>query len=750
MRKRPLATACLFIIGFLFLSTRLVPISPPAFMDWEGKEVTVIGDVYAKETYFKADKKVSVVYLKMDAVLYDGSRADIQAGDYRVICYLKENQTMPHMGSIVTVTGRMQGFDKATNPGQFDAKSYYQILKISFQLNQTEIQQQSHNYHKIKERLYTIRRRCGEILDRMLAPKDASVMKTMLLGEKKAVDAGRKELYQKSGIAHILAISGLHISLIGMTLFRLLRRLGFSSYVSCGISVVFLLLYGFMIGFSVSVIRAIGMFLIHMLGRMCRRTYDMITAVAVMAVLVLAEQPLHLYNSSFWLSFGCVLAIALLIPALTGNQLKEEMLPVPWIDKLAGGAAVTIAMLPMQLCFFYQIPVYSTLLNLLVIPMMSLLLPVGMLLLILGSSWSDVICPVVEVLIKVMKYLITGILIVYDLACNLFSKLPLSILGVGRPDLWRVVCYFAILIVVVLRKKLSLKKKWLLVCSGVLLLLWPVHRPCSITFLDVGQGDGIHIQSKTGNHYLIDGGSSSESGIGEYRILPYLKYQGITEIETVFVTHADEDHCNGILELFLLAQEEGIHIKSLCLPDISREARTKAYQKLVEAAMQADISVIYISAGMSLQDGDLRLQCLHPYQDYRTDNENAYSLVLLMQYEDFEVLFTGDVEGEGEEDLVRVLQELICKETYSKEPQFSVEVLKVAHHGSRYSTTEAFLELIHPQIAVISCGENNFYGHPHKETLARLEAAGCAVLTTPQYGAITVEFEKKMKIYGYR
>jgi len=202
--------------------------------------------------------------------------------------------------------------------------------------------------------------------------------------------------------------------------------------------------------------------------------------------------------------------------------------------------------------------------------------------------------------------------------------------------------------------------------------------------------------------------------------------------------------------LFLMAQEEGIHIKSLCLPDINRKVRTEAYQKLEEAAMQADVPVIYISAGMSLLDGGLRLQCLHPYQDYRTDSENAYSLVLLMQYEDFEVLFTGDVEGKGEEELVQVLQELIRREAYSKESQISVEVLKVAHHGSRYSTSEEFVKLIHPEIAVISCGENNSYGHPHKEILERLSAIDCTVLTTPQYGAITVEFEKKMKIYGYR
>ncbi len=731
MRKRPLAMVCLVIIVLLFLSTKLVKESPPAFMAWEGMEVTVIGEVYEKETYFKAEKEVSVVCLKLSAVLCDGSWAKIQTGDYRAICYLSSNQNLPEMGSIIRATGRMQSFDKATNPGQFDAESYYQILKISFRLNQTKIQQQSHTYHTIKEILYRIRCRCSEIFDKTLAPKDASVMKTMLLGENKAVDEERKALYQKSGIAHILAISGLHISLIGMTLFKILRRLGISTAICTVVPTVLILLYGCMTGFPVSVIRAVGMFGIHMLGRTCRRTYDMVTAVAVMAVLILTEQPLYVYSSSFLLSFGCVLGIALLMPALTKKRLKKEKELAPWMVRIAGGVTVTIAMLPLQMWFFYQIPLYAVLLNLLVIPLMSLLLPSGIMLLIFGGATSNVRYPITATLVKGAGDLIAGILSVYDNACSIAAELPGALLVTGRPALWRVICYFGILLLTVIRqKKLSLKKKWLLVAGAVVLLMWPAPKQGSITFLDVGQGDSIHIQSESGNHYLIDGGSSTVSDVGEYRILPYLKYRGVRELEAVFITHPDEDHCNGILELLLLAPGEGISIRKLCLPDIDRAARTEAYEKLVAAAEQAKVPVVYFSEGMTLQDGKLSLQCLHPYQGYVSNNENAYSLVLLMRYGEFEALFTGDVEKEGEEELIQVLREEI---------QTSVEVLKVAHHGSRYSTSETFLSLIQPKVAVISCGKNNSYGHPHEETMERLSAVGSRVLVTSDSGAITLK-----------
>lgn len=725
---------CLLLIGALFLATKLVKLSPPVFMTWEGKNVTVIGEVYKKENYCKADKEVSVVYLKLFSVLYNNSQAEVQAKNYRVICYLKTNQIMPKMGSIVRVTGVMQGFDKATNPGQFDAESYYQILKISFRLNQTEIQQQSHTYHRGKEMLYQLRCRCSDIFDKVLPQKDASIMKTMLLGERRAVDEERKDLYQKSGIAHILAISGLHISLIGMSLFSLLRKMGFPIGIYCGLPMVLILLYGCMTGFSVSVIRAVGMFIIHMIGNLCRRTYDMVTAAAVMALLILAEEPLNCYSSSFLLSFGCVFAIALFIPALTRKRLKGERQPKPWVIKIAGGAAISIAMLPLQMRFFYCVPMYSVLLNLLVIPLMSFLLPLGLLLLILGGHESF--------LTEKVGNLITGILAIYDGACGISEKLPCAFFNTGSPAFIKVAFFFGVMItLMLLQRKLSLKKKWMIVASAVVLLIWPTSQSDSITFLDVGQGDCIHIQSKSGNHYLIDGGSSTVSGVGEYRILPYLKYRGVQEIEAIFITHPDEDHCNGIMELLLLAQKEGIMIRRLCLPDIDKSARTEAYKKVERTALQAAVPVTYFSKGMLLQEGSLSLQCLHPYQGYRTENENAYSLVLLMQCDDFEALFTGDVEEEGEEELIRELL---------KNKSISVEVLKVAHHGSKYSTSEGFLKTIHPKLAIISCGEDNTYKHPHKETLDRLQREGAAVMTTPQYGAITVEIGEVIEVYGYK
>ncbi len=752
--RRPLSIVCLVAVVFLFFGTKIIHDSPPGYIAWEGQEVTVTGKVYKKETTTGEDKNRQIVYLKLIAI--ENKQSEISViGDERVICYLNVSQEMPEMGSVIQASGKMKCFESATNPGQFDAKSYYHILHISFQLNQTEIHKKTISYNQFAEALYKFREKCADILDKTLPDKDASVIKTMLLGDKKATDEERKKLYQRNGIAHIQAISGLHISVIGMTLYSLLKKSGIPIVVRAAIPVAVMIGYGCMTGFTVSVIRAVGMFVLHMIAVMCRRTYDMLTAIAVLALCILVEQPLYLYNSSFLLSFGCVLGIGLLLPALTKKRLKKEKEPAGFTLKVMSGATVSIAIFPLQLLFFYQVPIYSVFLNLLVIPLMSIILSAGIILLFVGALSSflglsgAVLCKPIAIVIEIT-------LNTYDFACHVCEWLPAGLFTAGCPATWRIVVYVGILILIVLfQRKISLKRKWLMAAGAVAFLLWPMPARDAVTFLDVGQGDCIHIESKAGNHYLVDGGSSSVSNVGEYRILPYLKYHGIREVEAVFVTHPDEDHCNGIGELFGMAKEEGITVRRLYLPDIGVSAKTEKYYELVQVAEKNGISVEYLSKDMCLQDGALSLYCLHPGSGYETEDENEYSLVLLMQYRGvrrntglsegenatLDVLLTGDVEEDGELELLQTLQELDIKD---------VEVLKVAHHGSRNSSSEEFLKQIGPSLAVISCGENNNYGHPHEETLSRLEEHGALILNTPDYGAVTVEFQEQMKVRSWK
>ncbi len=733
IRKRPLCSACLAVIFLLYLSVRLRPVPEQDYGAFQGKSVTFTGKVYARETSLREQEEIQVLYLKQEKENADHSTAP--PGE-RVICYLKAGEEEPELGSVVKVKGKLSAFEKASNPGQFDACSYYQILKISYRINHAEISAKTTSDRILSQKLYQLKKFFSGKLSEALPAKEASVMRTMLLGEKSGMDQELKALYQRNGIAHILAISGLHISMLGMGLYRLLRKCAVPMKTAAALAMGFMLLYGVMTGFSVSSIRAVVMFSLRMLSVLAERTYDMLTAAALAAAGILIEQPLYFYHSGFCFSFGCVLGIGLLLPALTEEKPgenefvrkgkihtrpsgREKLLPLA--KGLLGSAGMAVVTFPVYLWFYFQFPLYCVFLNLLVIPLMSFLVGAGLLLLAV-----QLLCPFLG---EPFVLLIEGVLFLYEQACRFCDGLPGNILTFGQPSKWQMAVYLLLLLLIFLfRKKLGLALRWGLALLAVLFLIYRPADGLKITFLDVGQGDCIYIENDNGDCYLVDGGSSSVSRVGNYRILPFLKSRGASSLEAVFVTHPDEDHCSGIRELLETGKEQGIRVKNLVLPDVAKKARSEGYLTLAESARKAGIPVTYLSKGQVLKNNRLTLTCLHPEKKEGALEPNEYSVVLEVSYGNFSALLTGDVEGEGERQL---LEEL------GKRPvRGRVTVLKVAHHGSKNSTPVSFLERERPLYAVISCGERNSYGHPHEELLKRLENCGAEILITWESGAV--------------
>ena len=865
MRKRPLSMGCLVVVILICIVTSLSRKEPWSCPELEGQTVIVQGRVYQKEVKTQGGQDKTVVYLKQVSFTGDNpvegqsvvqeeategqllvqkeaaekqllvqeeaaekqllvqgkcaeKPADTKATE-NILCYLREGVPEPEIGSLVILKGTLKNFQQPTNPGQFNAPFYYQILRISFRLNQAEIQVKSDRFYKIAEGLYQLRRKAGSKVDALLPEQEASVMKTMLLGEKGILDEEIKGLYQRNGIAHILAISGLHISMIGMGLYQLLRRAGLKIKLSAILASMIIVLYGMMTGFAVSAIRAIAMFLLQMLAQILGRTYDRITALAVAAVLVLVEQPLYLFHSGFQFSFLCVLGISLILPVL-GNVRKGK--------KLFEGVALMAVTLPVYLGVFYQIPVYSMFLNFIVLPMMSILMGAGIVMILAAFLCTPLAIPA--------AWLITGILMVYERIGLFTEKLPHHYWTPGCPAKWQLAVYVAVLIIIAAlgrtKRKAVLYQKdcihrrggcakeilqeqnkrirriachggkwistygipvgicWGFLLLGVVILTWRFRPELQVTFLDVGQGDCIFLQTEDGASYLTDGGSSSVSKVGKYRMIPFLKYQGASQIKAVFVSHADSDHCNGIAELLEQAELEGIRVENLVLTDIADECRSEGYEELVELAGQNGITVQLLHEGQQLQDGELLFQCLHPSKGYRAEDLNETSMVLLVTYREFSMLLTGDVQGAGEEHLTQELQdwkepgvaqmqdvirisgeeesmeeesieeqsiedERIEEQIEEKRPQnkmganhteTELTILKVAHHGSKNSTSEEFLKAANPKIAIISCGKGNRYGHPHEETLERLEKADVPWFCTKDYGAITVTVDDKSRV----
>ena len=759
--KRPLCLICLLFSAIFVLRMKLMPEPVPDYGNLDGRQLLLEGQVYRKEYKEQASSgRTLVIYLKSVHIL-SGSEEGLGDSQYSVrnpseqnpideieniICYLDgEKPSEPKLGTFLRLEGKVRLFAEAGNPGEFDMGKYYRMMKLSFRLDNARIIASGTKAWLFREGLFVLKEHWAKVLEDIFPPKEASIMKAMLLGEKNGLDEDTKRLYQQSSIIHILSISGLHISMIGMGIYHLLRRIGMGIKPAGLVSATIIYCYGLMTGMSMSAGRAILMFTLHLLGDMTGRTYDMITALSLAAALLLAGQPEYAEQSGFLFSFGAVASIGVLLPALQGEKKMAG-------QALAAGMAVTLGTLPVHLMTYYQFPLYSILLNLAVIPLMTAVMGAGLCCMLTGDALPGIA--------RIIGGIDRGILWFYEQCCLLGGKIPGGVLVSGRPENWQIVFYLLLLAMLVayeyrFDKRLSAfwKGQWILAALCILFLR--ADNGFQVTMLDVGQGDCIHIRSGEGKNYLIDGGSSTKKDVMEYQILPYLKYKGVDCLEGVFVTHSDGDHCSGILDLLEEYPDMGLKVKNIILPDIGRGSVDGKYKEIEELAAKKGIRVLYMSRGQRIEDGEMEFLCLHPIGGYETDEANEYSLVLLLAYQGFTGLFTGDVEGAGEAMMWEYVQEYVGEynaeecgvQKYGMQGQTGqnsmgtgrLTLLKVAHHGSQYSTGEEMLNKLLPRIALISCGKNNRYGHPHKELLERLERAGSRIYHTPEYGAVTVE-----------
>ncbi len=727
--KRPLLFGCICLVLFITVWTSVFD-SPPFYSDIpvkEGESVIIKGQLYQKEDRSYYGTEQTNLYLKSIEIIFSdtGQVSDIHP-KCKIICETEKLENIPELGSFLQISGIWKPYEHAGNPGQFDSADYYGSQNIAASVKDAELQAKSQGFWLLRERLWQVRTSLQKRLYQALPEKEASILCKMLLGVNIGMDKEIKELYRRNGIVHILSISGLHITIIGMSVYRVLRKCTCPVFPAAVIGAVFLLLYGCMTGFGISACRAIGMYLIHMMGEIVGRSYDLLTAMGVLMAVMLTDNPRLIRHCGFLLSFFSVTAVGLLGPIFSFQDVNRRRGPVPqpflirFLLKRFGGAlqglwtstAISMFTMPIMLYFFYEIPVYAPFVNLLVLPLMGAVMGAGILLMIF---------PQITFLADFEHIILNG----YEKICLLFEKLPYHTWVIGRPGLWQIIVYYAgALLIVWLCNR---KSKWWIIGMGALILFLSTDfaRENQITFLDVGQGDCIAVMTE-GKTYLFDGGSSTEKSVGEDIIVPFLKYYGIDTIDGVFISHPDSDHINGILEIL---EQELTEIKAVYLPDVAKE-RKEDFQEIIALCQRQRVT--YYSAGDAVQIGELAITCLHPKKHF-TGDTNTYSGCFLLENKGMNILLTGDVEGTGEELLTARLRELDVGQ---------IHVLKAAHHGSKYSTEQEFIKQADPLLAVISCGENNRYGHPHEEVLRRLLENETQVYMTKDVGAVSIFMDR--------
>lgn len=735
MGRRPVCILCLLLMVLLciadWLGIPLIRGNPlPAdlkYMIEEASEVSAVGEVERC-----ADTEISQsVYLKNVSVIYKSEKVSI--GKLKV--FLKRKEELP-AGSLVLVRGILEEVEGPRNPGEFNSRQYYACRHTYYFMKKAVIEKKSKDFSGYGQFLLDVRQKLGEIFDRA-AEKYAPVFRAIVLGDKTELESETKMRYQMSGIVHILAISGLHISVLVVGLYELLKRFGFGIWPSGMISLVLMLNYGMMTGGSVSTMRAVIMFLISVGAKILGRIYDMPTALSLAAILVLMDSPAYLLDGGFWLSFGAVVGVGAVEPAF-----RE----IFGIKGKVGKAfetsfAVQVTTLPVMLWFYGEVSVAGIFLNLLVLPTVGIVLVSGVATALIGLGWrmGAVVCALPG----------QGLLWMYEELCKLAGMAPFCTWVGGQPQIWQIVVYYVILAVILfLGKHKGIREKHRdlprrkarslfpggitagLLILAVCILGWRPARGLRITCLDIGQGDAIMVETPEGQNFLIDGGSSNKKGICQYQILPFLKNRGISFVDAVFISHTDGDHISGIEE-FLEYQILGVtsvKIGKLILPEWSEPPGE--WEELKNLAEKAGVPVHTAKAGDIFRGKNVRFRVLSPWEGASGENVNEEAMVMELSCERFKGLFTGDIGMETEE---RLLEEGVLED---------VDYLKVGHHGSKHSSGEEFLRKISPELAVISVSESNTYSHPAPETIERLENAGAKVWCTKDCGAVSVEVEK--------
>ena len=676
----------------------------------EQEYIQVQGKVYWKEE--KTEQQQFIYYLK-DAWIFNGRKWD-SCGRIQVYSSTDSYE----IGNCIQAEGQYEAFQLPRNEGNFNEEQYYYSKNIGLRITSYREWLLDGKEEKYKIWLLKIRKEMEQVFQENMSERTAGIMANMTLGSKNLADREVKALYQKAGISHVLAVSGLHVSIFGMGLYRILRRFYCPNVVASVLAIGIVYSFGMLTGMELSTTRAVIMFFMMMIAGIMRYTYDTVTALSVSAIIQLWENPFALWYAGFLFSYTAVLGAVVVTRVVKEATKKRSRGKI--LDTMQSSLCIQMATLPVSLFFYYEVPGYSVLVNGCVLPFMGILL-------FLGAAGGIVGLFQMEVSFFLLKFP-TWILEKCEQICRLFAELPGNNIITGSPSVEKMIGYYVLMVFLLWMVYKRKKKRYLLTWIGLVVLLCcgNQQKGAEVDFLDVGQGDGIYLQSNQGNGVFIDGGSTDVGKVGTYRILPFLKYRGVKEIQIWFVSHVDEDHVSGLMEVL----ESGYSVKNIVFAE--GIVRDKAWEKLVELAKSNGSSIYYVKAGESITLDEMCFTVLYPWEAGEERNES--SMVLLAELEEMTVLFSGDI-GEEQENVI--VENLELQKYFTN----AITIYKAAHHGSNTSNSLKFLQAISPNLTVVSCGENNSYGHPGENAVERIEQVGSKIAYTMKSGQIKIRKE---------
>lgn len=628
-------------------------------------------------------------------------------------------------GQAVIAEGIGEAFDFQRNPGAWSEAQYQTVRGFAGKMTATAVTPGAVKYPAY-EYAHRFTQAASDAFDRALTPDTAPLIKAMVLGDKSSISEDTYNAFKRTGVSHLLAISGLHLSIISMLVFFLLGQLGLGLRGRSAGTIVLAVIYCFLTGASVSTVRAVLMVSVGLFGNLILRSSDFYTSVAFAALILLLKNPLYLWDAGFQLSFSAVLGIVACTRPLEQLAAAYLRLPAKALTALSASLAATLATLPISAYFFGGFSLVGVLANLLLLPLSALLVGSGLLFALLqGLAISSIVAPL---LFAILRY--------YLAAAELLQRLPFAYILTGQPPLVPIIIYYILLCLILLYDRGTISRprfRLLAAALAALMALCPLpahiqaHHRVDVTFLDVGQGDCSILRLPGDVHIMIDGGGKAMVDIGENTgqrvIYPYLNQQGISSLDAIFLSHSDMDHAAGVIELLSL-----VPVGRLFLADCAPEDEIE--QQVLAAAAENGVPVSRIHSGYRATFGEASLECVYPHADAHPESANNASLVLRLSYAGQSMLFTGDMERVDEKILADAHEEI------------QSTVLKVPHHGSATSSSAIFLDAVAPTWAVAGSGADNTFGHPAPEVTERYAQRGIPYYNTAETGAVFIKLSE--------
>ncbi len=639
----------------------------------------------------------------------------------------KKQMRQLHAGVSCIFDGERKEPQIARNFHGFNYRDYLYKQNIHFILEATYISECRKTSLSLVQWILLLRQQAILGVTEMFPEQSGAFMNALLFGDRQQMTFEVEEQYQQFGLVHLLAISGSHIVLLMVIVYFILLRSGVTREIATVCLIFFIPIYMILAGASPSVIRASVTGVLMLIAFMCSIRLSSLDALSITAICMLIFDPYLVFNIGFQFSFVGSFALLLSAPLLleSGNGVIRNSIYISLISQLVST--------PILLYHFGYYSPYSIFLNILYVPFLSLI--------VLPCSIIVLICmPIIPFLAKSFANVLSIGLNLSNDFLSYCESLPFTRLNFGQTPILLVALYCVSIISVLMVWERRISKGMMFIFAGIFLFIstghyvYPYFRESgSVTFLDVGQGDAILIRLPYDQEiYLIDTGGTirlnkeewqrkkHEFSVGNDILIPYLQKEGIKKIDKLIVTHGDADHIGAAQELL-----SNITVKEVVFG--RKEQETILEKAVKKQALEKEVKISEEGEGESWRVNEAEFFVLAPTGKERSEN-NA-SIVLWAKLGGITWLFTGDLEEEGEKGLVA---------TY---PDLRADVLKVAHHGSNTSSITPFLSAVQPNIAIISVGERNRYGHPHKEVIERFEKMGIEIWRTDKQGAISYVFK---------